>query len=46
MSASTPGVVFDGLLIMGSTVPEALPSAPGDIRAFDVNREGEPEWLV
>jgi len=33
VSASTPGVVFDGLLIMGSGVPEALPSAPGDIRA-------------
>src|SRR5512138_477868 len=36
VSASTPGVVFENLLIMGSTVPEALPSAPGDIRAYDV----------
>lgn len=35
VSASTPGVVFEKLLIMGSTVPEALPSAPGDIRAYD-----------
>ncbi|MFO0231393.1 PQQ-binding-like beta-propeller repeat protein [Gemmatimonas sp.] len=36
VSASTPGVVFGNLLIMGSTVPEQLPSAPGDIRAFDI----------
>src|SRR5688572_3666735 len=32
VSASTPGVIFEDLLIMGSTVPEGLPSAPGDIR--------------
>src|SRR5215204_1655470 len=37
VTASTPGVVFEHLLIMGSTVPETLPSAPGDIRAFDIN---------
>ncbi len=43
VSASTPGVVFENLLIMGSTVPEALPSAPGDIRAFDVTT-GELKW--
>ncbi len=36
VSASTPGVGFEDLLIMGSTVPETLPGAPGDIRAFDV----------
>src|SRR4029079_7314943 len=35
VTASTPGVVFEDLLIMGSTVPETLPSAPGDIRASD-----------
>jgi quinoprotein glucose dehydrogenase len=35
VSASTPGVMFDGMLIMGSTVPEDLPSAPGDLRAYD-----------
>jgi quinoprotein glucose dehydrogenase len=43
VSASTPGVVFDGLLIMGSSVPEALPSAPGDIRAYDV-KTGRLAW--
>lgn len=43
VTASTPGVVFEDLLIMGSTVPETLPSAPGDIRAFDVNT-GRLRW--
>lgn len=43
VSASTPGVVFENLLIMGSTVPEQLPSAPGDIRAFDIN-SGKLVW--
>jgi len=43
VSASTPGVVFEDLLIMGSTVPEQLPSAPGDIRAYDV-RTGALRW--
>lgn len=36
VSVSTPGVVFEGKLIVGSIVPEGLPSAPGDIRAFDL----------
>ena len=36
VSASTPGVVFEDLLIIGSTVAEALPSSPGDIRAYDI----------
>src|SRR6185503_13425266 len=35
VSASTPGVIFEGTLILGSTVSEGLPSSPGDIRAFD-----------
>jgi len=43
VSASTPGIVFENLLIMGSTVPEALPSAPGDIRAYDT-RTGKLTW--
>lgn len=43
VTASTPGVVFEDLLIMGSTVPEALPSAPGDIRAYDV-KSGALRW--
>lgn len=43
VSASSPGVVFEDLFIIGSTVPEALPSAPGDIRAYDV-RTGALRW--
>ena len=43
VSASTPGVVFEDMLIMGSTVPEQLPSAPGDIRAFDL-KTGALRW--
>ena len=35
ISVSTPGAVYRDLLILGSTVSEDLPSAPGDIRAFD-----------
>jgi quinoprotein glucose dehydrogenase len=43
VSASTPGVVFEDLLIMGSTVPETLPGSPGDIRAFDIHT-GAQRW--
>jgi quinoprotein glucose dehydrogenase len=43
VSASTPGVVFEDLLIIGSTVPETLPGAPGDIRAYDV-KTGALRW--
>ncbi|HEY0995969.1 MAG TPA: pyrroloquinoline quinone-dependent dehydrogenase [Gemmatimonadaceae bacterium] len=44
VSASTPGVVFEDMLIMGSSVPEALPSAPGDIRAWDL-KTGALRWI-
>ena len=44
VSASTPGVIFENLLIMGSTVAEGLPSAPGDIRAYDT-RTGALRWI-
>lgn len=43
VSASTPGVVFEGLYIVGSSVAESLPSSPGDIRAYDV-KTGELRW--
>jgi len=32
---STPGVIYKDLLIVGSLVSEALPAAPGHIRAYD-----------
>jgi quinoprotein glucose dehydrogenase len=43
VGVNTPGVFYRDLLILGSIVPEALPSAPGDIRAFDVNT-GRQKW--
>ena len=43
VSASSPGVVFQGLYIIGSTVSESLPSSPGDIRAYDA-MTGEIKW--
>lgn len=43
ISASSPGVIYEDLLIIGSSVAESLPSTPGDIRAFDV-RTGKIRW--
>ena len=43
VSASTPGAVYKDMLIVGTSVPEALPSAPGDIRAYDV-KSGAIRW--
>jgi quinoprotein glucose dehydrogenase len=40
---NTPGVFYRDLLIVGSVVPEGLPSTPGDIRAFDVHT-GRQRW--
>ncbi len=43
LSNTTPGVIYKDLLIVGFLTSEALPSAPGDIRAFDV-RTGKQKW--
>ena len=43
VSASSPGVIFEDMIILGSTVPETLPGAPGDIRAYDANT-GQMRW--
>ncbi len=43
ITVTTPGVVYKDLLILGSLVPEGLPSAPGDIRAFDL-KTGKQRW--
>jgi quinoprotein glucose dehydrogenase len=43
ISASSPGAIYRDLVILGSSVPEALPTTPGDIRAYDV-RTGELRW--
>lgn len=34
--ATTPGIIYKNILIMGSRVMESADAAPGDIRAFDV----------
>ena len=44
ISASSPGVVFEDMIILGSTVPETLPGSPGHIRAFDVET-GKLRWI-
>jgi quinoprotein glucose dehydrogenase len=40
---TTPGVIYKDLLIVGGRLPESLPAAPGDIRAYDV-RSGKLRW--
>ena len=43
--ATTPGIVFRDLLILGSRVSEGPgPSAPGHIRAYDI-RTGKMAWI-
>jgi quinoprotein glucose dehydrogenase len=44
LSVPTPGVVYKDLIILGSSVPENLPSTPGDIRAYNV-RTGKLAWI-
>src|SRR5262249_35432812 len=44
VTASSPGAIFEDMLILGSTVPETLPGSPGHIRAFDVNT-GKLRWI-
>ena len=44
VSASTPGVVFEDLLILPTSVPETLPGTPGHIRAFDW-KTGQQRWI-
>jgi quinoprotein glucose dehydrogenase len=40
---TSPGMVYQDLIIVGGRNPETYPSPPGDIRAFDV-RSGELRW--
>ncbi len=40
---TSPGVVYQDLLIVGGRTPEALPAPPGDVRAYDV-RTGKLRW--
>ncbi len=43
VQSTTPGRVFEDLLILGSATNQEYGSAPGDIRAFDV-RTGKVVW--
>jgi glucose dehydrogenase len=43
VQSTTPGRVFENLLILGSATNQGYGSAPGDIRAFDV-RTGALVW--
>lgn len=43
IALTSPGIVYKDLLIVGGREPEALPAAPGDIRAYDV-RNGKLRW--
>jgi quinoprotein glucose dehydrogenase len=40
---TTPGVIYQDLMIVGGRVSENLPASPGDIRAYDV-RTGAVKW--
>lgn len=44
VQSTTPGRVFENLLILGSATNQGYGSAPGDIRAFDV-RSGRLVWI-
>jgi quinoprotein glucose dehydrogenase len=43
VQSTTPGRVFEDLLILGSATNQGYGSAPGDLRAFDV-RTGKQVW--
>lgn len=45
VAATSPGIIYKDMLIMGSVVGEGPnPGAPGHLRAFDV-RTGERRWI-
>ncbi len=44
VSATSPGIVFNHLIIMGTRVSESPQAAPGHIRAFDINT-GKQKWI-
>jgi quinoprotein glucose dehydrogenase len=44
IQSGTPGIVFGGLIILGSSTGEDYGSPPGDIRAYDV-KSGRMVWI-
>ena len=43
VGATTPGIIYKDLIILGSITSEDLPAAPGDIRAYEA-RTGRLRW--
>ena len=41
---TSPGIIYQDLIIVGDRTPESLPAPPGDIRAYDV-RSGAIRWV-
>jgi quinoprotein glucose dehydrogenase len=44
VTATSPGIIYKDLYILGSRVDEGAAAAPGHIRAFDV-RTGKLQWI-
>ncbi len=44
VSATSPGIIFNNLIVMGTRVSESPQAAPGHIRAFDVTT-GKQQWI-
>ncbi|MEO5682468.1 MAG: PQQ-binding-like beta-propeller repeat protein [Chitinophagaceae bacterium] len=44
VSATSPGIIVNNLIVVGTRVSESPQAAPGHIRAFDVNT-GKQEWI-
>lgn len=44
MAATTPGVIYKDLMILGMRVAESADAAPGPVRAYDV-RTGKLKWI-
>jgi quinoprotein glucose dehydrogenase len=43
VALTSPGIVYQDVIIVGGRNPETLPAAPGDLRAYDV-RTGKLRW--
>jgi glucose dehydrogenase len=44
IALTSPGVIYQDLIVVGGRNPETHPAPPGDIRAFDV-RTGKLRWV-
>ncbi len=44
VTATSPGIIYNNLIIMGGRLSETAEAAPGHIRAYDV-KTGERKWI-